>query len=87
VGSTSEFISNLFKRSLKYFSLQKCLDNLNFHLFGISNLAINKLNISTFPIFKVPDEYGKLDKDFIAVLIISLSSFFSFLEPSISNPI
>ena len=29
---------------------------------------------------------SKLDKDFKAVLIISLSSFFSFCEPIISNP-
>ncbi len=31
--------------------------NLNFHLFGISNFEINKLNISTFPIVSVPVEY------------------------------
>ena len=44
-------------QNIKYSSLQKCLANLNFHLFGISNFDINKLNISTFPIVSVPVEY------------------------------
>ena len=52
----------------------------------MSSFEINKLKISTLPIFKVPDEYCKLDRDFKAVLIISLSSFFSSLEPIISKP-
>jgi len=53
----------------------------------MSSFEINKLKISTLPIFKVPDEYFKLDRDFKAVLIISLSSFFSSFEPMISKPI
>ena len=44
-------------QNLKYTSLQKCLANLSFHLFGISNFEINKLNISTFPIVSIPEEY------------------------------
>ena len=44
-------------QNIKYSSLQKCLANLSFHLFGMSNFEINKLNISTFPIVSVPDEY------------------------------
>jgi len=72
---------------VKYSSLQKCLESLSFHLFGISNLDIKILNISTLPMVKVPDEYFKSFNDFKDVFIISLSSFFSSLEPIISNPI
>ena len=54
---------------------------------GISNLDIRVLNISTLPSVNVPDEYFKFFNDFKEVFIISLSSFFSFCEPIISNPI
>ena len=53
----------------------------------MSNFETNKLNISIFPIFKVLDKYEIFDKDLIALLIISLSSIFSFLDPIISKPI
>jgi len=86
VGSTSELVSNLFNRSLKYFSLQKCLDNLNFQRFGISSFEINKLKISTLPIVNVPDVYLIFCRDFREVFMISLSSFFSSLDPIISKP-
>ena len=54
----------------------------------IGNVEIfNRLNISTFPIVNVPEEYFKFFIDLREVSIISLSSFFSSFEPIISNPI
>ena len=53
----------------------------------MSSLFNNNLNISTLPITKMPDEYFNLVNEFRAVSIICLSSFFSFFDPIISNPI
>ena len=53
----------------------------------MSNFDIKRLKISTFPSVNFPEEYFNFCKEFKEVLIISLSSIFSFFEPIISNPI